>query len=77
MINWQEYIESDPNKLYGKPIIKGTRIPVDLVLEKLSEGESIDDLLLAYPRIDRKTVFAIFAYAAFSIKNEVVYPLAS
>jgi uncharacterized protein (DUF433 family) len=77
MINWRNYIESDPSVLYGKPVIKGTRIPIDLILEKLSEGETIEDLLLAYPRIDKETIFAIFAFAAFSIKNEVVYSLAS
>lgn len=77
MIDWKDHIISDPQILYGKPRIKGTRIPVDLILEKLSEGESIEDLLLAYPRITRDSVYAVLAFAAFSVKNEVVYPLAS
>lgn len=77
MIDWKAHIESDPKILYGKPVIKGTRIPVDLILEKLSEGESIEDLLQAYPRITRESIYATLAFAAFSVKNEVVYPLAS
>lgn len=77
MMNWRLYIESDPEKLYGKPIIKNTRIPVDLILEKLSEGETVEELLEAYPRIDKSAIFATFAFAADMIKNEVVYPIAS
>ena len=77
MLDWRIYIESDPKKLYGKPVIKNTRIPVDLILDKLSEGETIDDLLSAYPRIDKMAIFAAFAFASDLIKNEVVYPIAS
>jgi uncharacterized protein (DUF433 family) len=77
MIDWKTYIESDPTKLYGKPVIKGTRIPVDLILEKLAEGETIDDLLQAYPRLKKESISAVFAFAAYAVKNEVVYPLAS
>lgn len=77
MVDWRKHIESDPKKLYGKPVIKGTRIPVDLILEKLSEGETMEDLLEAYPRIKKESIFAVLAFAAFSVKNEVVYPLAS
>lgn len=77
MINWRLYIESDPKVLYGKPVIKNTRIPVDLLLEKMANGESIEDLLLAYPRLEKMAIFASLAFAADSIKNEIVYPLAS
>lgn len=77
MINWRKHIESDPKRLYGKPVIKGTRIPVDLILEKLSEGETIEDLLKAYPRLTKEAIYAVLAFAAFSVKNEIVYPLAS
>jgi len=63
MINWQQHIESDPTKLYGKPVIKDTRIPVDLPLEKLSEGETVEDLLEAYPRLTKDAIFAISSLA--------------
>lgn len=77
MIDWRIHIESNPAIMYGKPVIKNTRISADLILEKLSEGESIDDLLEAYPRITKEDIFAVLAFAADSIKNEVVYSIAS
>lgn len=77
MIKWQKYIESNPKKLYGKPVIKNTRIPVDLILEKMSEGETIDDLLRAYPRIEKGAIMACLAFASESVKNEVVYSIVS
>ncbi|MBK7410053.1 MAG: DUF433 domain-containing protein [Saprospirales bacterium] len=77
MKDWRNHIESKPKVLYGKPVIKNTRIPVDLLLEKLSEGETIDDLLKAYPRLKKEDIFAALAFAAEMIKSEVVHSLAS
>lgn len=77
MIDWRNYIESNPEIMFGKPVIKNTRIPVDLILEKLSDGETIEDLLKAYPRISQEDVFAALAFAAETIKNEIIHPLAS
>lgn len=77
MIDWREHIESDPKRMFGKPVIKNTRIPVDLLLEKLSEGETVEDILEGYPSLNTKIIFAVFAYAADSIRNEVVYKIAS
>ncbi|MCB0841034.1 MAG: DUF433 domain-containing protein [Bacteroidetes bacterium] len=76
-INWREYIESNPKILFGKPVIKGTRIPVDLILEKLSLGESFDQLEEAYPHIKREAIFACLSFAADAIKNPIVIPKAS
>lgn len=72
-MNWQDYITSDPNIMFGKPIIKGTRIPVDLILEKMGNGETIDYLLTAYPRVSRDALLACLLFAAEIIKNEIVY----
>ncbi len=47
-MKWQEYIISDPEIMFGKPCIRGTRISVDLVVEKLANGETIEYLLTAY-----------------------------
>ena len=58
--------------MYGKPVIKNTRVPADLILQKLSAGETIDDLLKAYPRITREDIVAVLAFAADAIKNEVI-----
>jgi uncharacterized protein (DUF433 family) len=77
MIDWTLHIESDPEKLFGKPIIKNTRIPVDLILEKLAVGDSTDDLIDAYPRITKEDIAACLMFAADSIKNEVVISKAS
>ncbi len=77
MINWREYIDSDPKVMYGKPVIIGTRIPIDLVLEKLSDGESVDELLEAYPRLSKEGIAAVLAYATDAIRNEHIYALAS
>lgn len=76
-MNWMQYISSDPAILYGKPAIKGTRISVDLILEKLSAGHSIQDLLKAYPHLKEEQILACLAFAADKVKNEVVYELAA
>jgi len=51
MINWQHHIVSNPEILFGKPTIIDTRISVDLILEKLANGDTLQDLLDAYPSI--------------------------
>ena len=77
MIDWTLHLESDPEKLFGKPVIINTRIPVDLILEKLAVGDTIDDLLDAYPGITRDDIAACLVFAADSIKNEVIISKAS
>ena len=77
MIDWTLHIESDPEKLYGKPVIIHTRIPVDLILEKLAIGDTIDDLIEAYPNITKDDIAACLIFAADSIKNEIVISKAS
>lgn len=71
MVDWTMHIGSNPRTLYGKPVIINTRIPVDLILEKLASGDSIDDLLQAYPKISKNDIVACLLFAADSIKNEV------
>ena len=73
-MDWQQHITTHPDILYGKPVIKGTRVPVDLILEKLSLGETIGDLLEAYPHISREDVFACLAYATALLRaDETIY----
>jgi uncharacterized protein (DUF433 family) len=55
---WQEYISSDSKVMHGKPVIKGTRIPVDLIIEKLRSGETSTDILLSYPSISQEAINA-------------------
>ena len=66
----RERIEMHPKVMMGKPVIRGTRIPVELILRKLSEGAAEDDLLDAYPRLSREDIRAAMAYAADTIAHE-------
>ena len=68
-------IVSDPKVMMGKPIVAGTRITVDLILEKLGSGESIDAVLEAHPRLTRDAVLAALRFAAQALRSEVVYPI--
>ncbi len=77
MIDWTLHIESNPEKLFGKPVIINTRIPVDLILEKLAIGDTIEDLIDAYPKITKDDITACLLFAADSIKNEIVFSKAS
>jgi len=69
-MNPKEKIEVNPKIMLGKPVIKGTRITVELILKKLSEGISKNDLLDAYPNIKEDDIQAALAYAAESLSFE-------
>lgn len=73
MVAWQKLIVSDPEVMFGKPVVKNTRIPVDLILEKLASGETKEQLLKAYPRLTEEAIQGCLYFAAYSVKNEVVY----
>jgi len=68
------YIVIDPEIMMGKPVIKGTRITVEIILESLSTGETIENLLSSYPRLTREAVLAAFSFAADALKGENIYP---
>ncbi len=76
-MEWQSHIESNPEILYGKPHIKGTRLAVDLILEKLALGESFEQVIDSYPQITTAHILACLAYATAYIRNETIYPLAA
>ena len=65
-------IELNPHVMMGKPVIRGTRIPVELILRKMSEGASESDLLDAYPRLTREDIQAAIRFAADTIAHEEV-----
>jgi uncharacterized protein (DUF433 family) len=67
-----ERIEMNPRVMLGKPVIRGTRIPVELILRKLSEGASEADLIDAYPRLTREDIQAAMRYAADTIAHEEI-----
>lgn len=61
----------------GKPVIKGTRITVELILEKLAAGETLQDILVAYPHLTEEQVKAAIIFAAANLRADTIYPLAS
>jgi uncharacterized protein (DUF433 family) len=71
---YQERIVADPRILAGKPVVKGTRIAVDLVLEELAQNPAIDELLAAHPDLTRTDVQACLAYARAIVTGEEVSP---
>ena len=70
-------IVSDPKVMMGKPVVAGTRITVDLVLEKLGSGESIEAMLEAHPRLTREGVLAALRFAAQALRAEIIYPISA
>ena len=68
----KDRIEINPSVMLCKPVIRGTRIPVELLLRKLSEGATEADLQDAYPRLTRDDVHAALAYAAASLAHETI-----
>lgn len=67
-----ERIELDPDVMLGKAVIRGTRIPVELILRKLGEGLAEVELLDAYPRLTRDDIQAALIYAADSLAKETI-----
>jgi uncharacterized protein (DUF433 family) len=74
-MDWRKHIHSDFNIMMGKPVIIGTRIPVDLILEKLSAGETMDQILEAHPRLNPEAVLAAIAFAAETLRADAIYPV--
>ena len=73
---WQDRIAVDPAILTGKPVIKGTRIAVEFILELLAEGWTHDEVLRNYPSLTSDDLLATLHYAAETLKREHVIPLA-
>jgi uncharacterized protein (DUF433 family) len=71
----EQLIQSDPKIMMGKPVVAGTRITVELILEKLAAGETIEQILEAHPRLTREGVLAALKFAAHALKADVVYPI--
>jgi uncharacterized protein (DUF433 family) len=72
MGDWRERISIDPNVCHGKPCIKGTRIMVWLIVECLANGDTVEDVLKAYPSLTREDVLAALAYAAEMTKERII-----
>lgn len=74
-MNWQDQIIIDPNILVGKPVIKGTRLAVEFIIELLAQGWAEADILKNYPGITRNDILACLAYASALLHAEKIYPV--
>jgi uncharacterized protein (DUF433 family) len=68
-MNWKDYIVADPDILGGKPTIKGTRISVEFIIQRLAQGWTEAELLENYPRLTPKHLQAVFAYVQECIED--------
>lgn len=71
----ENLIVSDPEVMMGKPVVAGTRITVELILEKLAAGESVEQIVEEHPRLTERAVRAALAFAGEALKADVTYPL--
>jgi len=71
----ERWIVSDPSVMMGKPIVVGTRITVELILEKLAAGETIEQILEAHPRLSREAIQAALMFAKDALRADVIYPV--
>ncbi|CCH55356.1 protein of unknown function DUF433 [Fibrisoma limi BUZ 3] len=71
-MNWQEYIVADDTVLSGKPTIKGTRLSVEFLLERLADGWTEQDLLDNYPRLTKEALQAMFAFVHANVKDNLL-----
>lgn len=74
-MNWQERITVDPNVLVGKPVIKGTRLAVEFIVELLAAGWTREQILENYPHLRQEDIHACLAYAAELLHSEHIMPL--
>ena len=74
-MTWQDYIISDKDILLGKPVIKGTRISVELILELMASGWTEKSILESYPNLSKESLKAVFAYLRDCLEQEFYFPL--
>lgn len=72
---YQNLITSNPDVMMGKPVVAGTRLTVELILEKLASGETPEQLLDAHPRLTREAISAALAFAADALRSDIIYPI--
>ncbi|BDA80185.1 hypothetical protein LPTSP3_g31760 [Leptospira kobayashii] len=71
-MNYREHLSSSPQVMLGKPVIKNTRVTVELILERLGEGLTIEDILAATPNIRKEDIYACIAYSSDVISKETL-----
>ncbi len=74
-MDWRQQIESDPEVLGGKPVVRDTRLAVDFILGLLADGWTEQEILENYPTLTPEGLRAVYAYAAEVLREETLYPL--
>lgn len=75
MLEMKQWIVSDPKIMMGKPVVAGTRVTVELILEKLAAGETVEQILGEHPRLSRQAIQAALAFALEVLRADVIYPV--
>jgi uncharacterized protein (DUF433 family) len=73
--DYREMVVSNPDVMMGKPVIAGARITVELILEKLAAGETVEQILEAHPRLNEGAIRAALAFAPEALRSDVIYPV--
>jgi uncharacterized protein (DUF433 family) len=69
-MSWKDHIVADPDVLAGKPVVKGTRLSVQFMLDRLADGWSDQDLYRSYPNLTPEALHAVFAFASEMLRDE-------
>jgi uncharacterized protein (DUF433 family) len=72
-MNWRDYITSDPAVLAGKPVVQGTRLAIDFILDLFAAGWTQEQILESYPQLSTEALRAVFAFAAEAMHDESVF----
>lgn len=75
MRNFIKRIVVDPNIMVGKPIIKGTRIPVDAIIKRIADGMNLDEIIEEYPNLTKEDIKAALLYTIEMLRGEDIIPL--
>jgi uncharacterized protein (DUF433 family) len=75
-IHWKDFVVIDPEIHHGEPCIKGTRIPVAIILGSIADGMTIEDIIKEYPQLKPEAVRAALSYAADAVRQDILLPIA-
>ena len=75
MEDYKTYIEINPKKMVGKPVIKGTRITVELILRLLAQGATFNEIIQTYPHLKKEQILACLEYATQILEAEKIFPV--
>ena len=76
-VDWKERVVIDPQLHHGDPCIKGTRVPVSIIVGSIADGMGVDEVRGAYPQLSVEDIRAALAYAAEVLRQEIIIPIAS